>query len=147
MDNIASNHVAIFWDAYLQGIGSLLSIIFFIRLAYLSGSGSRFFGWMVMTTSSVILSISLLDVTFTVAAVNSALARHSETLRVTFDFIAGSTEAFDYTFLFVPAPLLIISLGIVLINSDLLPRVMGYTAIVIGLSFIVIGLISCNLFR
>jgi hypothetical protein len=139
---IAPNQVAIFWDAYLQGIGSLLTVIFFIRLVYLSGFGSRFSGWMVLITSSVILSIALLDVTFTVAAVNSALAKHTETLRVTFDFIAGSTEAFDYTFLFIPAPVLIISLGAVLVKSNLLPRVFGYMAIVIGFAFIIVGVIS-----
>src|SRR5579862_8540580 len=52
MEFIAHNRVSIFWDAYMQSIGTLLSVIFFIRLVYLSGSARRFAGWMVMITSS-----------------------------------------------------------------------------------------------
>lgn len=139
---IVHNQVAIFWDAYLQGLGTLLTVIYFIRLVYLSGSGGQFSGWIVIITSTVMLTIALLDVTFTVAAVNSALAKHYETLRVTFDLITGSTEAFDYTFLFIPAPLLIISLGMVLLNSKLLPRAFAYLAIVIGIAFVILGIYS-----
>ena len=139
---ITHNQAAIFWDAYLQGIGTLLSVIFFIRLVYLSGAGSRFSGWLVIIISSVILSISLVDVTFTVLTVTAALAGHTETMRIAIDLITGSTEAFDYTFLFVPAPMLIISLGIVLLTSKLLPRLLGYLAILIGIAFVVVGLSS-----
>jgi hypothetical protein len=142
MEFIAHNRIGIFWDAYLQSIGTLLSVIFFIRLVFLSGSTRRFAGWMVIITSSVILAIALLDVTFTVAAANAALAGHSDTVRVAVDFITGSTEAFDYTFLFVPAPLLIISLAAVLLASNLFPRIFGYVAIVIGIAFVVLGVFS-----
>ncbi len=141
---IVHYRVAIFCDAYLQAIGTLLSVIFFIGLVYLSGSGRRFAGWMVLITSSVILSIALIDVTFTVAAVNTALAGHTDTMRMAVDFITGSTEAFDYTFLFVPAPLLIISLAVVTLASKVLPGIFGYSAILIGIAFIVIGIFSLS---
>lgn len=139
---ITRNQIAIFCDAYLQGIGTLLSVIYFIRLVYLSESGSKFSGWLVFIISSVILSLSLVGVTFTVATITAALAGHTETMRIAIDLITGSTEAFDYTFLFVPAPFLIISLAIVLLTCNLLPRVFGYIAMGIGIALIAIGLSS-----
>lgn len=141
-DLIVQHRVAIFWDAYLQGLGTLLTVIFFIRLVYLSRAGNLFPGWLVIITSSVMMAIALLDVTFTVATVNSALAKHPDTLRVAVDFITGSTEAFDYTFLFIPAPVLILSLGSVLLHSKLLPRVFAYLAIAIGIAFVALGIYS-----
>jgi hypothetical protein len=139
MENITLNRTAIFWDAYLQAIGTLLSVIYFMRLVYLSGSGRRFAGWMVIITTSVMLAIALTDVTFTVSAVTTAMAGHMETMHLSVDFITGATEAFDYTFLFVPAPLLIFSLAIVLLKSELLPGIFGYIAIGIGIAFVVVG--------
>jgi hypothetical protein len=145
LELIDRNQTAIFWDAYLQGIGTLLSVIYFIRLVYLSRSGSKFSGWLVFIISSVILSLSLVDVTFTVATVTAALAGHTDTMRIAIDLITGSTEAFDYTFLFVPAPFLIISLAIVLLKSKLLPRIFGYIALGTGIAFVIIGV--CSLFN
>jgi hypothetical protein len=142
IENIKQNQTAVLLDAYLQGVGTLLSVIFFAGLVYLSGAGGRLSGWIVLITSSVMLTISLVDVTFTVAVVTAALAGHTETMRLAIDFITGSTEAFDYTFLFVPAPLLIISLATVLLTSKLFPRIFGYLAIGIGVAFIAVGIIS-----
>jgi hypothetical protein len=142
MENIKKSQTFILLDAYLQGVGTLFSVIFFAGLVYLSGSGSRLSGWLVLITSAVMLTISLVDVTFTVAVVTAALAGHRETMRLAIDLITGSTEAFDYAFLFVPAPLLIISLAAVLLTSRLLPHIFGYLAIGIGVAFIAIGIIS-----
>ncbi len=142
MEDIARNHTLIFCDAYLQGIGTLLSVIFFIKLVYLSDAGNRFSGWLVIITSAVVLTIALVDVTFTVATVTAALAGHTDTMQLATDFITGSTEAFDYTFLFVPAPLLIISLAMVILSSGFLSKMFGYIAIIIGVAFIVVGITS-----
>ena len=62
------------------------------------------------------LAVALADVTFMVAAVNAAILGHMETTKVAFDFIAGPGEAFDYTFIFVPAPFLVTSVGFVLLR-------------------------------
>jgi hypothetical protein len=133
-------HSAIFLDAWLQGVGALLSVVFFVALVHLSGAGSRFAGWMVMIASTSLLAAALGDVIFTVAATNAAMAGHAATAQVAFDFVAGPTEAFDYGFLFVPAPSVILSLGAVLLGSGILPRVLGYLAL--GVAFLALGLAS-----
>ena len=142
MQNIRQNQTVILLDGYLQGVGTFLSVIFFAGLVYLSGAGRRLSGWISLIILSVMLTISLVDVTFTVVVVTSALAGHVETMRLAIDFITGSTEGFDYTFLFVPAPSLIICLAVILFTSRLLPRIFSYLAIAIGLAFIAIGIIS-----
>lgn len=52
------------------------------------------------------------------------------------------TEAFDYTFIFGPAPAVITSIGIVLLRSDIIPRFFGYAAIAVGVLFFIAGLLS-----
>jgi uncharacterized membrane protein len=56
--------------------------------------------------------------------------------------IAGGGEAFDYTFVFGPAPMLITSIGIVLVRSDIIPRFFGYAAITVGVMFFIAGILS-----
>ena len=136
------SHEAILFDAWLQGIGALGSIVFFVALVYLSNAGTKFAGWMTLIASGVVLTIALGDVTFTVAAVQAAAVGHTASAQVAFDFIAGPTEAFDYTFLFVPAPMLILSAGAVLLGSRVLPRIFGYLALLIGCAFVVVGVAS-----
>ena len=141
-DLVAHHQSAIFLDAYFQGIGTLLTVIFFVGLVYSSGATSRFSGLMVIIASSIVLAAALGDITFTLEAAKAAAIKHYQTMQTAFDFVAGPSEAFDYTFLFVPAPLLSISLGIVLIRSTILPHFLGYASITIGVMFVVVGLIS-----
>jgi hypothetical protein len=135
-------HDVIFLDAWLQAIGSLLSVVFFVGLVKLSGAENRFAGLMTIIASTVLLVVALGDVTFTVAAAQAASIGHTETAQVAFDFVAGPAEAFDYTFLVAPAPFLILSLGTVLLSSDILPRVFGYIALALGVAFVGGGLAS-----
>ena len=88
------------------------------------------------------LAVALVDVTFMVEAANAAILGHTDTTKVAFDFIAGGGEAFDYTFIFGPAPMLIASIGVVLLRSDIIPRFFGYAAIAVGIMFFIAGLLS-----
>src|SRR5580704_7240648 len=106
---ITKHQSAIFLDAWLMGIGSLLSVIFYVGLVHISGAILRFSGLLTIIASAVVFAIALLDVTFMVAAANAAILGHTDTLKVALDFVAGQGEAFDYTFIFGPAPMLITS--------------------------------------
>src|SRR5580700_6429695 len=55
MENIKQHQSAILLDGYLQGIGTLLSVIFFAGLVFLSRAGRRLSGWIVLITASVML--------------------------------------------------------------------------------------------
>jgi hypothetical protein len=141
-DLVTKHQSAIFLDAWLMGIGSFLSVIFYVGLVHISGAVMRFSGLLAIIASAVVLAISLVDVTFMVEAANAAILGHADTTKVAFDFIAGGGEAFDYAFIFGPAPVLITSIGIVLLRSDIISRFFGYAAITIGVMFFIAGLLS-----
>ena len=139
-DLVTKHRSAIFLDAWLMAIGSFLSVIFYIGLVYISGAIIRFSGLLAIIASAVMLTVALVDVTFMVEAANAAILGHTDTTKVAFDFIAGGGEAFDYTFIFGPAPMLITSIGIVLLGADIIPRFFGYAAIAVGIMFFLAGL-------
>jgi hypothetical protein len=141
-DLVTKHQSAILLDAWLMATGSILSVIFYVGLVYASGAIMRFSGLVTIIASAIVLAVALVDVTFMVAAINAAILGHTDTTKVTFDFVAGSGEAFDYTFIFGPAPMLITSLGFVLLGTDILPRFFGYAAIAIGIMFFIAGLLS-----
>ncbi len=141
-DLVMNHQSAIFLDAWLMGIGSFLSVIFYVGLVYLSGAIIRFSGLLTIIASAAVLAVALMDVTFMIAAVNAAILGHIDTTKVAFDFVAGTGEAFDYTFIFGPAPMLITSIGIVLLRSDIIPHFFGYAAITVGGMFFIAGLLS-----
>ncbi len=141
-DLVTRHQSAIFLDAWLMGIGSFLSVIFYAGLVYISGAITRFSGLLTIIASVTVLAVALADVTFMVAAVNAAILGHMETTKVAFDFIAGPGEAFDYTFIFVPAPFLITSVGFVLLRYNIVPRFFGYAAFVVGMMFFITGILS-----
>ena len=141
-DLVTKHRSAIFLDAWLMGIGSFLSVIFYIGLVYESGAVTRLSGLLTIIASAAVLAVALVDVTFMVAASNAAILGHTDTTKVAFDFVAGGGEAFDYTFIFGPAPMLIISIGIVLLRFHIIPAFFGYAAIVVGVMFFIAGLLS-----
>lgn len=125
-----------------MGIGSFLSVIFYAGLVYITGAITRFSGLLTIIASVTMLAVALADVTFMVAAVNAAILGHMETTKVAFDFIAGPGEAFDYTFIFVPAPFLVTSVGFVLLRYNIVPRFFGYAAFAVGMMFFITGILS-----
>ncbi len=141
-DIVTKHQSAILMDAWLMGIGSFLSVTFYVGLVYISGAILRFAGLLTIIATTAVLAVALVDVTFMVEATNAAILGHTDTTKVAFDFVGGGGEAFDYTFIFGPAPVLITSLGIVLLRSDIIPRFFGYAAITVGVLFFIAGLLS-----
>ena len=141
-DIVTRHQSAILLDAWLMGFGSFLSVIFYVGLVYISGAIIRFSGLMTIIASAAVLAVALVDITFMVAAANAAILGHAETTRIAFDFVAGRGEAFDYTFMYGPAPILIVSMGFVLLGSDIIPRFFGFAAIAVGIMFFIAGLLS-----
>jgi hypothetical protein len=139
---VAKHQSAILLDAWLMGMGSFLSVVFYVGLVQVSAAVFRVSGLLTIIAGTVLVAIAFVDVTFMVAAVKSAAIGHTGTTKIAFDFVAGPGESFDYTFIFGPAPMLSILLGIVLTRSGTFPVFFGYAAIAIGVLFFVAGLLS-----
>ena len=100
---------------------------------------TRFWGWLTMLSSAVILTLSLIDAAFNVAAVQAAASEHAATAVVSIDLIDGpANDAIGRIFLI--APPLLLPTGAVLLGSCLLPRTFAWAAVAFGAISVVLGL-------
>jgi hypothetical protein len=124
----------IFFDSWLLATGSLLQVVFAIALVHLAGAATRFWGMFTMLASAAILSVSLFDAAFTIAAVEAAANGHPNTSLVCFDL----TNSMRHVFLVAPS--LFLPLGATLVGSHVLPRSLAYSALALGILFELLGL-------
>src|SRR5262249_46771200 len=68
------HHATIVAGGWLQGIGSLLIVLFALSLVHLGGAMHSLAGWITLLAGATILMVSLLEVTFYLAAVQAAAA-------------------------------------------------------------------------
>ena len=127
-----------FLGTWLQATGSLLSVVFFLALVQRAGAVTRLAGLLTILGSAALLAVVLIEGVFTlglaVAAVNG-----QQTASLTFFVIM---TVFTYLYPIVPAPVIFLALGTILLGSHLLPRVFGYLAFILGVAFAVVGLVG-----
>jgi hypothetical protein len=121
---------------WLQGIGSLLTVLFALALVHLAGATHRFAGWATLLAGAAILLVSLVEVTFYLAAAQAAVAGDPETALLSDALIRAVQHAF------LIAPALLLPLGAVLLDSRLLPRGFAYLALALGGVLQVLGLVG-----
>ena len=119
---------------WMQGIGSLLIVIFAFAVVELGGAASGFAGKLAQLAGAVILAVSLVEVTFYLA-VGQAIATGDVALGL---ISGGLIKAVQHVFLIAPA--LLIPVGLVILNTKVLARGFGYSALVIGAVLQVMGL-------
>jgi len=130
------HHLTIVLGAWLQGIGSLMTVIFAIALVFAAGATNRIAGWLTFLAGGTILMVSLVETAFYLAATNAV-----ETGDVASGLVAASLiQAIQHVFLIAPAVLL--PLGSVLLSSNVLPRPFAYAALVIGGVLQALGLLG-----
>ena len=136
---VLHHHAAILATAWLQGAGPFPYVLFALGVVYLAGAMTRLAGWVTLLASAVILTLSLIDAAFTIAAAEAVIHGHAVTASVSFDLIDGpGNDAVGRVFLI--APPLLLPLGAVVLGSRLLPRAFGYTAVAFGAASIILGL-------
>jgi hypothetical protein len=127
-----------FLGAWLQATGSLLSVVFFLALVQLTRRVASLAGLLTIVGSAVLLAVVLLEGVFTINLAQAAVNGHSSTSLTSFDIMS----VFTYVYPIVPAPVIFLALGTILLGSHLLPRVLGYLAFGLGIAFVVVGLIG-----
>jgi hypothetical protein len=133
------DHATILVSAWLEGIGSLLFVLFVLAIVHLAAATTRFAGWITMLAAAVILAVSLLDVTFYIAVVQAAASGHPATAAISFDLISDLVGGDAVGHVFVIAPPLSLPLGAVILGSRILPRVFGYLAVAFGVAIVILG--------
>lgn len=125
---------AIRLGAWLQAAGPCLIVLFAFGLVHLAGAANRLAGWMTLFGGVVLTMVSLVEVAFYLSAINGNATR---TLLISLDFI----HAVQSEYSMVAAPLLFLPLGLIIVNSQVLPRLLGYLALVLGGLFIILGML------
>jgi len=133
----ASHHRDLFFvGAWFQGVGSLLSVLFFVGLVHLAGATNRVAGLCTVAACAVLLSVSLVEGAFLMTVPLAVAAGHAATAQTTFDL---STITFVHVFPIVPVPAVLFSLGAVILGSRVLPRSVGVAALILGAAFEIVG--------
>lgn len=135
--SFASDNRSIFFlGAWFQGIGSLLSVLFFIGIVVLARATDHLAGLVAVAASAVLLGLSLVEGAFLMTVPLAVASGHAATAQATFDL---STMTFVHVFPIVPVPAVLFSLGAVILGSRLLPRSLGTAALAIGAAFEIVG--------
>ena len=121
------------WGAWLQAVGPVFIILFALALVHLSSATLRLSGWMTLFGGSVLMTVSLIEITYYI----SALFPEPEMMS---SISQGVIFAVQHLYFIVAAPALFLPLGIVLINSEILPHVFGYLALVLAATFASLGI-------
>lgn len=129
----AQYYSPILWGAWLQAVGPVFIVLFSFTLVHLAGANKRISGWMTFFGAGVLMAVSLIEITFYIAALLT-------TPPVSMLICLNVIYAVQHLYFIVAAPAFFIPLGIVLVNSDVLSKLFGYLAILLGLAFVALGM-------
>src|SRR5271165_6510572 len=125
---------SILWGAWLQAVGPVLIVLFAFALVHLAGATQRLAGWMTFFGATVLIMVSLIEITFYIGSLNpDPPTMPSISLRLIY--------AVQHLYFIVAAPSLFLPLSIVLVQSRVLPQVFGYLALVLAACFAALGVI------
>jgi hypothetical protein len=128
------NFTTILWGAWLQAVGPVFIVLFAFALVHLTGATQRLAGWMTLFGASVLMTTSLIEISFYISALFPDPAIMPA---ISMQFI----HAVQHLYFFVAAPALFFPLSVVLLGSTILPRAFGYVALGLAIGFELLGLI------
>ena len=132
---VQESYASILWGAWLQAVGPVFIVLFAFALVHLGRATSHLAGWMTFFGASVLMMVSLIEITFYISAlyVDPPLMTS-----ISLELI----WAVQHLYFIVAAPALFLPLAIVLFNSTVLPRVFAYLALLVGVGFAIVGMAS-----
>ncbi|HKU25527.1 MAG TPA: hypothetical protein VJQ54_08655, partial [Candidatus Sulfotelmatobacter sp.] len=118
-----------------QAVGPFFIILFAFALVHLCGAGRQLAGWMTFFGATVLMTVSLIEVTFYIVALFPSPPGIAEVgLRM--------VSSVQHLYFIIAAPALFLPLGIVLVGSRIIPRAIGYLALALGGIFALVGVAS-----
>lgn len=126
------NYAKILWGAWMQTVGPVLIVLFAFSLVHLAGATQRLAGWMTFFGATILMTVSLVEITFYISALHADPA--------TMPYISlVLISAVQHLYFIVAAPSLFLPLGIVLLRSAVLPRLFGCLALALAAIFVTLG--------
>src|SRR6516164_5068921 len=129
------HHDAILWGAWLQAVGPVLIAVFAFAIVVLARATARLAGWMTLFGAATLMSVSLIEITGYIGTVHTSPAT-----------MPGTSLALIYSvqhlWFIVGAPALWLPLGLVILGSSVLPRILGILALVLGAGYVLAGVFT-----
>jgi hypothetical protein len=122
------------WGAWLQAVGPVFIVLFALALVHLAGATRRLAGWMTIFGATTLMTVSLIEITFYISGM-FVVPEMMPAISIKLVY------AVQHLYFMVAAPALFFPLGIVLLGSDVLPRVFGYCAVLLAIGFAAAGAI------
>ena len=132
-------YTSILWGAWLQAVGPLLIVLFAFAIVFLAGATTRLAGWMTLFGGTTLMAVSLIEITFYMSTLNTTPLNNNPAAMGLISL--ALIHSVQHLYFIVGAPALFIPLGVVILGSRLLPRVLGYLAIVLGAAFAIAGVV------
>ncbi len=130
----ANNRERVLWGAWLQAAGPALIIVLALTLVALSKATARVSGQLTVFGAGVLMTTSLMEIVCYIAGL---FPNPPELPRIANTF----GYAVQHLYFFVAAPSLFLSLGCVLLGSTVLPNLFGWLALLLGATFVILGLL------
>ena len=124
--------------SWLQAIGSFLEVVFILAIIHIAGATQRLSGWITAFAAIVIMAVSLVEVSFYLSAIQGGVNGDLTTLAVSLNLI----KAIQHAYVIVPAPTILLGLGVVILNSHVFPRIFGYLALALGVIMGILGFVG-----
>ncbi|MDB5135115.1 MAG: hypothetical protein JWP37_1718 [Mucilaginibacter sp.] len=123
---------SVVFGGWLQAVSAPMIVLFAIAIVHLAGAATKFSGWATFFGGVILVTVSLIEITFYFSAINGTPAT---TGIISFELI----HAVQHLFSIIAAPMLFFSLSYVILTSKLLPHLFGYTGVLLGLAFTILG--------
>src|SRR5262249_26466838 len=122
------HHDVILWGSWLQAVGPALIAVFAVAIVLLAGATARLAGWMTLFGTPTLMMVSLIEIT----GYTGTLHTSPGTMGLTSLALIHSVQ---HLYFIVAAPAVWLPLGLVILGSGVLPRILGYLALVLAAVF------------
>jgi hypothetical protein len=129
------HHDAILWGSWLQAVGPVLIVVFALAIVVLAGATTRLAGWMTLFGAATLMTVSLVEITGYLGTLHTSPATTAETS-------LALIHSVQHLWFIVAAPALWLPLGLVICGSAVLPRVLGYLALVLAAGYALAGALT-----
>ena len=123
------------WGAWLQAVGPALIAVFALAIVFLAGATTRLAGWMTLFGAATLMTVSLIEITGYIGTLQPSPA----TMGLTSLALIYSVQ---HLYFIVAAPAVWLPLGLVILGSGVLPRILGYLALVLAAVFALAGVFT-----
>jgi hypothetical protein len=128
-------HDAILWGAWLQAVGPGLIAVFALALVVLAGATARLAGWMTLFGAATLMTVSLIEITGYIGTLQPSPA-------TMFGTSLALIHSVQHLYFIVAAPAVFLPLGLVILGSAVLPRILGHLAILLAAAYVLAGVLT-----